>query len=109
MNNNNIKYRQCYWHSNGDLECKDLPSNKPQNIIEFINFSTPNSNYNPNAYRKNIKYYETANNYVCNDINSQCKQPEKDNYRWLSSPQTKQKKEYLLNTKLNDNPNYIPN
>ena len=45
MNNNNIKYRQCYWHSNGDLECKNInvPTKQDsKSYVEFNTFSNPN-------------------------------------------------------------------
>ena len=113
MDKKEIKYTQCYWQANGNLVCQklDIPydQNRYKNYVEFDDFSTPNQNYNPNGYRENLQYYEAANNYSCNVPCEKCKRPENNNYEWMSPQQTLDKKNYMLNTKLQENSNnYYP-
>ena len=113
MEKNNNGYKQCYWHANGNLVCNNLKTkyqeNTQQNYIEFDNFSTPNKNYDPNGYRKHLKYYESANNYSCNVPCGKCKKNQINNYEWMSPQQTIDKKNFLLGTDLKDiSNNYYP-
>ena len=63
--NNLSTYTQCMWNANGELSCQKVHFNKinsPSNYQVFDDFSTPNKNYKPNEYRKNIQNYEKADN-----------------------------------------------
>ena len=68
-----IKFREI-----NNLKTK-YQENTQQNYIEFDNFSTPNKNYDPNGYRKHLKYYESANNYSCNVPCGKCKKNQINN------------------------------
>ena len=112
MDKNEIRYTQCYWHANGNLVCNQVnvpyEQNRHQKYVEFDNFSTPNQNYNPNGYRKNLQYYESANNYKCSVPCNNCNRPENNNYDWMSPQKTYDKKSYLLNTNISEtNNNYF--
>ena len=92
-------YNQCYWHADGSLNCKrqklTYDPEKYKQYAEFNDFSTPNANYKPNAYKDNISYYEQPYRYnsgVSRDI------PE-NNYsidnKWLATPQTKSRTDFF--------------
>lgn len=113
MNSTDIKYTQCYWHANGNLVCQQVSipyeQNRYKGYVEFDNFSTPNKNYDPNGYRRNLEYYEAPNNYSCNVPCGKCQTPENNNYEWMSPQETYDKKTYMLNQKIEEkNNNYYP-
>lgn len=62
-------YTQCVWNANGELVCQRIPvkfnPNKYQSYVQFKDFSTPNENYKPNAYRENIDWYESNQQGDC--------------------------------------------
>lgn len=55
-------YTQCMWNANGELSCKrvEIKPVSPYKYVLFKDFNTPTENYDPDAYRKNISYYETS-------------------------------------------------
>ena len=89
MNN----FTQCYWHANGQLECKKIntPNNPSKEFVEFNTFSNPNMNYKPNAYHDNYDYYQKSNNSYCLIQNSNL--PGKNNY--IAPPKTYKRVSYL--------------
>ena len=83
---------QCYWHANGQLECKTIQPKKLSNeFIEFNTFSNPNINYKPNAYHDNYNYYQQSNKYYC--LNQKSDLPGKNNY--IAPPKTYKRVNYL--------------
>tara|TARA_B100000674_G_scaffold66473_1_gene45934 strand:- start:94 stop:462 length:369 start_codon:yes stop_codon:yes gene_type:complete len=117
MDNQNIKFTQCYWHANGNLDCNNVSTNYDENRHNtntvFDDFSTPNQNYRPNEYRKNKDYYEAALNYTCNtDPSCNCSKPSRcnvptncsekqDNLKWLAEPRTYDRVNYLTHSEKN--------
>lgn len=92
MNNENIT--QCYWHANGDLECKTINMPKKQDsksYVEFDTFSNPNMNYQPNAYHNDYDYYQQPVKNSCLIQNSEL--PGKNTY--IAPPKTFTRVKYL--------------
>ena len=84
---------QCFWHANGQLECKtiNVSKNLSNESVEFNTFSNPNINYKPNEYHDNYEYYQKSNNSYC--LNQNCNLPEKNNY--IAPPKTYKRVNYL--------------
>ena len=83
---------QCFWHANGQLECKtiNVSKNLSNESVEFNTFSNPNMNYKPNGYHDNYDYYQKSNNYC---LNQNCDLPGKNNY--IAPPKTYKRVAYL--------------
>ena len=61
---------QCYWHANGQLECKSINvpvKQQSRSYVEFNTFSNPNMNYKPNEYHQNYNYYQQPVKQCCFD------------------------------------------
>lgn len=60
-------FTQCFWQATGELVCENVVvPDKPPSYQEFNTFSTPNSNYNPNAYLQNVDWYNKRQAPCCN-------------------------------------------
>ena len=92
----NENITQCYWHANGELECKNISVNTKQetkSYVEFNTFSNPNMNYNPNAYHENYNYYQQPAKNCCFNQNNNSGLPGNNNY--IAPPKTFTRVRYL--------------
>ena len=55
------------YHANGDLVCesRQVPIITPTQYAQFSTFSSPNANYQPNAYRSQHGWYADQNKPCC--------------------------------------------
>ena len=87
---------QCYWHANGQLECKSINvpvKQQSRSYVEFNTFSNPNMNYKPNEYHQNYNYYQQPVKQCCFDQKNQSELPGNNTY--IAPPRTFKRVNYL--------------
>jgi len=94
--NNRDNITQCYWHANGQLECKSINVETKQDSrtsVEFNTFSNPNLNYRPDAYHNNYNYYQQPAKTCCFNKNQNSGLPGDNTY--IAPPRTYTRVNYL--------------